>query len=73
LQSEIYKLQQGAGQPHVYARDIEKFTIPVPPIKKQQDILKHIKDIQQQITKLKADATSILESAKAEVEKMILG
>lgn len=73
LQSEIYKLQQGAGQPHVYARDIEKFTIPVPPIKKQKEILKHIKDIQQQITKLKADATSILENAKAEVEKMILG
>jgi len=73
LQSEIYKLQQGAGQPHVYARDIEKFTIPVPPITKQESMLKHIKHIQQQISQLQAEAISILENAKAEIEKMILG
>lgn len=73
LQTEIYKLQQGAGQPHVYSRDIEKFTIPVPPISKQTEILKHIKQIQEQITKLKTEATYILDNAKAEVEKIILG
>jgi len=74
LQQEIYKMQQGAGQPHVYARDIEKFSIPVPKdINRQLQILEHIKNIQQQITTLQTEANSILENAKAEVEKIILG
>jgi type I restriction enzyme, S subunit len=47
--------------------------IVLPSITKQDEIVKHIKDIQKQITKLKSDANSILENAKAEVEKMILG
>lgn len=73
LQQEIYKLQQGAGQPHVYARDIEKFTIPIPAMPKQIEMLKHIDDLHHQINTLKADAIAVLENAKAEVEKIIIG
>lgn len=73
LQQEIYKLQQGAGQPHVYARDLEKIIIPTPPQTKQNEMLKHIKDIHNQIKKLQEDAISILENAKSEVEILILG
>ncbi len=73
LQQEIYKLQQGAGQPHVYARDIEKFTIPIPAMPKQIEMLKHIDDLHNQINTLKADAIAVLENAKAEVEKIITG
>jgi restriction endonuclease S subunit len=73
LQSEIYKLQQGAGQPHVYARDLEKVIIPTPSPAKQNEMLKHINDIHKQIEKLQSDATNILETAKQEVERMILG
>lgn len=73
LQQEIYKLQQGAGQPHVYARDIEKFTIPIPAMPKQIEMLKHIDNLHHQINTLKADAIAILENAKAEVEKIIIG
>lgn len=73
LQGEIYKLQQGAGQPHVYARDLEKVIIPTPLPAKQNEMLKHINDIHKQIIKLQNDAISILEAAKQEVERMILG
>jgi restriction endonuclease S subunit len=73
LQGEIYKLQQGAGQPHVYARDLEKVIIPTPSPAKQNEMLKHINDIHKQINKLQSDSTEILESAKQEVERMILG
>jgi type I restriction enzyme S subunit len=73
LQGEIYKLQQGAGQPHVYARDMEKVIIPTPLPAKQNEMLKHINDIHKQIKKLQSDATNILETAKQEVERMILG
>jgi restriction endonuclease S subunit len=72
LQREIYKLQQGAGQPHVYARDLEKFTIPVPPLQKQNEMLKHINKLKEQIQILQMEANSALENAKQEVEKIIL-
>lgn len=71
-QREIYNLQQGAGQPHVYAKDLEKLNIPLPPISKQKEIVNHINDIQEQIQTLQADAKRILDDAKLEVEKMII-
>lgn len=73
LQGEIYKLQQGAGQPHVYARDLEKIIIPTPPPSKQNEMLKHINNIHKQIKQLQSDATEILENAKRKVEEIILG
>jgi type I restriction enzyme, S subunit len=73
LQQEIYKLQQGAGQPHVYARDLEKIIIPTPSPTKQKEMLKHIFDIHMQIKKLQSDALEIIGTAKREVEEMILG
>lgn len=41
-QDEIYRLQSGMGQPHVYAKDLKQIKIPVPPISIQKDILKDI-------------------------------
>lgn len=73
IQKEIYKMQQGAGQPHVYARDVEKILVPTPPLIKQKEILKHINGIRQKIDDLQNAAISILETSTREVEKMILG
>ncbi len=39
LQGEIYKLQTGGGQPHVYPKDLEKIKIPLPPIEIQKQIV----------------------------------
>ncbi|MFT4757830.1 MAG: type I restriction enzyme S subunit [Vicingaceae bacterium] len=44
-QKEIYNLQQGAGQPHVYSSDLVKLNIPVPPKEKQTEIINHISEI----------------------------
>ena len=38
-QDNIYKMQTGSGQPHVYARDFDDFKIPLPPIEVQQEIV----------------------------------
>ena len=38
-QKEIYKLQSGMGQPHVYAKDLKKLKIPLPPLSKQKEIV----------------------------------
>jgi restriction endonuclease S subunit len=71
LQREIYKLQQGAGQPHVYARDLEKIIIPTPSPSKQTEMLKHINDIHKHIKKMQSEAAEILATAKQEVEEII--
>lgn len=72
-QNEIYKLQQGSGQPHVYGSDLANILIPIPPLAKQQEIATHIKDIRNKARKLQQEAFAILTQAKRSVEKMILG
>lgn len=41
-QDRFYELQSGMGQPHVYARDIKPFKIPLPPLHIQEEIVKDI-------------------------------
>jgi type I restriction-modification system DNA methylase subunit len=42
IQNKIYKLQNGAGQPHVYSKDLQKFKFPILPIEKQNIIVKFL-------------------------------
>lgn len=73
-QSEIYKLQQGAGQPHVYPSDLEKLLIPIPDsIAKQKEIVSYIVSIREQVKTLKQQAIDGFEKAKQGVEAMLLG
>jgi len=71
-QEELYNLQQGSGQPHVYADDIKRIKIPLPPIEKQNEIAKYIQNIRDYAKQLKFEAIQDLENTKIEVEKMIL-
>ena len=41
-QPDIYNLQQGGGQPHVYPKDIQKMKIPLPPLEVQKRIVAEI-------------------------------
>ncbi len=72
-QKEIYNLQQGAGQPHVYSRDLMKLQIAVPPLEKQTEIAAHISQSRAQAKQLQLEASEVLATAKAEIERMILG
>jgi len=47
IQSVFYSLQRGQAQPHVYASDIEKIKVPLPPISIQQKIITKIEEIEQ--------------------------
>ena len=53
-QAEIYKLQNGAGQPHVYGKDLAKIKIPLPPIEIQKEIVEQIEVKQNAIDHAKA-------------------
>ena len=72
-QKEIYNLQQGAGQPHVYARDLEKINIPIPSLQKQKEITNKITAIREKVKQLQIEAINTLETAKKDIEQMILG
>lgn len=72
-QKFIYNMQQGAGQPHVYSRDLSKLKIPIPPISVQNKIADEVKKRMQQARKLQKEAEEVINSAKQEVEKIILG
>lgn len=73
LQKEIYMLQQGAGQPHVYSDDLAKIFIPQLGITKQDELIEHISEIRDEAKRMQLEAKDILEKAKLEVERMILG
>jgi type I restriction enzyme M protein len=45
-QEEIYKLQSGMGQPHVYAKDLQTIKIPLPPLEIQEQIVEEIEQYQ---------------------------
>ena len=72
-QKEIYNLQQGSGQPHVYASDLAELQIPTPTLEVQERIVKEIMVRRNKAQALQIEAKELIEKAKAEVEKMILG
>lgn len=65
VQSDIYLLQKGADQPHVYSDDIGAILIPEVSIDKQRKILSDIASIENKIDELQAeclDAQGIIDS-----------
>lgn len=72
-QKEIYNLQQGAGQPHVYSRDLSELNIPIPPMEKQKNIVSYISEIRNTAKQLLLESDKLFEDVKAEIESIILG
>jgi len=52
---------------------LKSLKIPLPPLEKQTEIANHIQSIHSRAKALQHEATRVLEEAKREVEKMILG
>lgn len=62
-----------AGQQRVSINYIENFNVPLPPKEKQEEIVAHISQMRARAKKLQAEGAEILQKAKLEVERMILG
>lgn len=61
-----------AGQQRVPASFLENFNIPLPPKEKQEEMANHVYELRQQAKTLQEEGKRILESAKQEVERMII-
>lgn len=75
LVRETAKLYFGgsAGQQRVASDFLENFNVPLPPIDKQQEIIDCISNMRNKAKALREQGKAILESAKREVERMIIG
>lgn len=73
LQAVIYRLQVGAAQPHVYPTDLMNIQIPCLPIEQQKSIVERTAILRQQAKDLHAEGKAILENAKKDIERMIMG
>ncbi|GHT36580.1 hypothetical protein FACS189434_14710 [Bacteroidia bacterium] len=71
-QSEIFKNNNGGVIPEINQEALKSINILLPPLAKQQEIATHISDIRQKSKNLQNEAKNILESAKQEIEEMIL-
>jgi len=75
IQADIYKLQRGQAQPHVYPRDISKIKIPIPSKADQKIIIKELSDLEKNKGKLLTKGTSVKdleEVIQAEKKKIII-
>lgn len=61
-----------AGQQRVPASFLENFNLPLPPKEKQIEIANHVYELRQHAKTMQEEGKRILESAKLEVERMIL-
>ena len=76
--SRFYKMwvsaiERPAVQSNINAEEYKALPIPLPPIEKQIEIANHISQIRAAAKQLQEDAAQILTSAKADIERMILG
>jgi len=63
-QENIYKLQKGSVQSHVYASDLAEIIIPTPPIEIQNEIVKEIEKMNNEAIKCQKIAENTLKEAK---------
>lgn len=70
---QIEKLISGGGVPFIGANNAKKLLIPLPSLPKQKEIAGHIRNIRTQAKQLQSEAVQIMQDAKHQVEKMILG
>jgi restriction endonuclease S subunit len=55
IQSEVYKLQRGQAQPHVYAEDLAIIKIPLPPFEIQKKIVSEIEVLEKKEDKTREE------------------
>lgn len=61
-QEDLYKLQRGAGQPHVYPNDLANIQTPLPPLPFQQELVARLDKQQAIIEQCNAMEKAILEA-----------
>jgi len=72
-QKQFFRNNNGGVVPEINQGALKSIQIPVPPLEIQNAIAAHISEIRRRAQQLEQEAIEIVEAAKKEVEKMILG
>lgn len=72
-QISLNRLKRPVARANINLEEIATIQVVVPPLNKQHEISKHIKEIRKQAKMLQEQGKAILENAKREVERMIIG
>ena len=72
-QLNLDKMKRPVARANINLDEIGHIIIPIPPLDKQQEIINHISKMRAQAKQLQAEGAEILQKAKLEVERMILG
>ena len=67
FQTQIYKQQTGAAQPHVYSKNLQEMTIPLPSTERQQEIIEYCESNERLILQLKSE----IEKNKKQAQQFI--
>ena len=68
----IRAIQRPAVQANINSKEYKSLKIPLPPLEKQNEIVRHVFEIRKQAKDLQIEAANILENTKQKVEQMIL-
>ncbi len=69
----VMMIQRPSAQPNINSEEFKSLRIPLPPIHKQNEIAERITLIRNHAQALNIEADKILDNAKKNIEKMILG
>lgn len=72
IQTEIKRNITGATNGHLAPEVIKKLLIPIPPLKKQQEIADYINNIRQQVLQMKDMTKEALKHANFEIENILI-
>lgn len=71
--NQMSQRSSGRNYPAITQEELGNIIIPLPTLSIQNEIVEHITDLRQRAKTLEAEAKEAIETAKAEVERMILG
>jgi restriction endonuclease S subunit/type I restriction-modification system DNA methylase subunit len=69
-QDDIYKIQTGVAQPHIYSKDISKLKIPIPSLQAQQRIVERLDYLYETCTETSRSLIEQFKTKKAMVVEM---
>lgn len=72
-QLNLDKMKRPVARANINLEEIGHIIIPIPSLDKQQEIINHISEMRAQAKLLQAEGAEILQKAKLEVERIILG
>lgn len=71
MQKEIYVMQTGSAQPHVYSKDLQNLQIPIPSLNKQRQIVSYCDNNNRKIEQLKLEIKQNKKLIKSYLDNII--